>query len=431
MPKVQESKTLKFCLLGQCDCPNPSAISRDEIALWEKQGIITYLGETDDVRPFIESASCVVLPSFYKEGIPRVLLEAMSMGKPIITTNTSGCKECIVPPLKAYKNLLIGQNGILIPPKDAESLSLALSLLTPRKLMQMGAKAREFVVNRFCITRVINYYTSHIYSLLQSHKTNPIQTKSPNTNPILAFVSNTCFSMYNFRLKVLQSLKKSGFTIHIIAPFDSSTPKLQEEGFFMHHLYIDSRSLNPFKDLRTIAMLYKLFKQISPALVFNYTIKPAIYSSSVCNLLKIPNIAIITGLGYVFINDKGDTSSLKKTILRFIVCKMYQFALKNTQEVWFLNNDDKQEFLHYKLITQAKAFLLDSEGVDTEYFSPKFCKNRQSIKRRQDDEIIFLLIARMLWDKGVGEFVQAAQMLQDSIKTQDSYSNNGGGAEIK
>ena len=54
-------------------------------------------------------------------------------------------------------------------------------------------------------------------------------------------------------------------------------------------------------------------------------------------------------------------------------------------------------------------------------------KNRQSIKRRQDDEIIFLLIARMLWDKGVGEFVQAAQMLQDSIKTQDSYSNNGGG----
>ena len=87
-----------------------------------------------------------------------------------------------------------------------------------------------------------------------------------------------------------------------------------------------------------------------------------------CNALKIPNIAINYGLGCVFINDKVRKSSLKKRILRFIVCQMYRFALKATQEVWFLNNDDKQEFLSHKLIAQDQAFLLDSEGVDTEYF---------------------------------------------------------------
>lgn len=230
---------------------------------------------------------------------------------------------------------------------------------------------------------------------------------------MLAFVSNTCFGMYNFRLQVLKSLQKSGFTIHIIAPFDASTQALNQEGFITHNLYLDSRSLNPFKDFRTTYTLYKLLKHIRPALVFNYTIKPAIYSSSVCNFLKIQNIAIITGLGYVFINDKGEKSSVKKSILRSIVCKMYRFALKKTQKVWFLNNDDKQEFLSYNLITQNQAFLLDSEGVDTEYFSPK--SHKDSAPQAQE-EIVFLLVARMLWDKGVGEFVKAAKMVQESMR---------------
>nr|WP_295737058.1 glycosyltransferase [uncultured Helicobacter sp.] len=234
----------------------------------------------------------------------------------------------------------------------------------------------------------------------------PRKTQSP-TN--LAFVSNTCFGMYNFRLQVLKSLQQSGFAIHIIAPFDESTKALEQEGFSTHNLYLDSRSLNPLKDFRTTYALYKLLKHIRPALVFNYTIKPAIYSSSVCNFLKIPNIAVITGLGYVFINDKGKNCSIKKRVLRSIVCLMYRFALKKTQEVWFLNNDDKQEFLSYKLIKQNQAFLLDSEGVDTEYFSPK----NSDVKAQEQGEIVFLLIARMLWDKGVGEFVEAAIMVQD------------------
>ena len=559
----------RFKLLGASDCNNPSAIPKKQILAWEKQGIIEYLGETKDVRPFVESSSCVVLPSSYKEGVPRVLLEAMSMGKAIIATNIAGCKECVAPPFTPYENLLIGQNGILIPPKDTHALSLAMTLLAsntlpntaPNTLTQMGANARAFVKARFCISRVIAHYTRAVTSILESsftkrdsallkkHRLMPNaslvwdnhsadfgdchtwqskayneskkadsrnalfanaksmdchadksarndykntickkvdsstenaknlsksqaeakadSSKSPRDSKILeleswlfepraeirlgglshkrgdeihdsspkaesptnlVFVSNTCFGMYNFRLQVLKSLQKSGFAIHIIAPFDASTSSLNQEGFTTHNIRLDSRSLNPLKDFRTTYTLYKLLRRIRPALVFNYTIKPAIYSSSVCNALKIPNIAIITGLGYVFINDKGEKSSLKKRILRFIVCLMYRFALKATQEVWFLNNDDKQEFLSHKLIAQDQAFLLDSEGVDTEYFSPKVCKDSALQTQETQGEIVFLLVARMLWDKGVGEFVEAAKMVQESMQKANKIESNGGGA---
>ena len=522
--------TIRFQLLGSSDCNNPSAISKEQILAWEKQGIIEYLGETKDVRPFVESASCVVLPSSYKEGVPRVLLEAMSMGKAIIATNIAGCKECVAPPFTPYENLLIGQNGILIPPKDTHALSLAMTLLAsntlpntaPNTLTQMGANARAFVKGRFDVARIVRCYKRAVSSCIDSasgshspdcshfravitDKVTPTlkckQNKQSNTanlrileeansqtelessvqvdsketalcddyapndskncggavvaltkfwdrsylggndypqnlvnqshclpkaeSPVLAFVSNTCFGMYNFRLQVLKSLQKSGFAIHIIAPFDASTQALNQEGFTTHNIRLDSRSLNPFKDLRTTYTLYKLLRRIRPALVFNYTIKPAIYSSSVCNALKIPNIAIITGLGYVFINDKGEKSSLKKRVLRFIVCLMYRSALKATQEVWFLNDDDKQEFLSHKLIAQNQAFLLDSEGVDTEYFSPKVCKD--SALQKTQGEIVFLLVARMLWDKGVGEFVEAAKMVQESMQKANKIESNGGG----
>ncbi|CAM3264288.1 glycosyltransferase [Helicobacter labetoulli] len=517
-------KLSKFQLLGSSDCNNPSAISKEQILAWEKQGIIEYLGETKDVRPFVESASCVVLPSSYKEGVPRVLLEAMSMGKAIIATNIAGCKECVAPPFTPYENLLIGQNGILIPPKDTHALSLAMTLLasnTAPNLAQMGANARAFVKGRFDVARIVRCYKRAVSScidsaLLKKHRLMPNaslvlgshsadfgdyhtwQNKARNENknavfqkvdssgeamdsketalcddyapndskncggavvaltkfwgrsylggndysqnlvnqshclpkaesPVLAFVSNTCFGMYNFRLQVLKSLQKSGFAIHIIAPFDASTQTLNQEGFTTHNIRLDSRSLNPFKDLRTTYALYKLLRRIRPALVFNYTIKPAIYSSSVCNALKIPNIAIITGLGYVFINDKGEKSSLKKSILRFIVCQMYRFALKATQEVWFLNNDDKQEFLARRLISTNQAFLLDSEGVDTEYFCPKK-SDVKAQKQETQGEIVFLLVARMLWDKGVGEFVEAAKMVQESMQKANKIESNGGGA---
>ena len=86
--------------MGECNVKNPSAITKEQLQNWENEGLIKYLGISDDVREIISICDCIVLPS-YKEGIPRILLEALALGKPIITTNTSGCKECVALPLKS------------------------------------------------------------------------------------------------------------------------------------------------------------------------------------------------------------------------------------------------------------------------------------------------------------------------------------------
>lgn len=379
---------ISFQLIGKCDDSNPSSIPLAAIQKWTEEGLINYLGESQDIRSFIAKSSCVILPS-YREGIPRTLLEAMSMSKPIITTNVSGCKECIKNPIN-LNGLLIGENGIMVEAKNSTSLTQAIQYflsLSSQDQIQMGEAGRKYAIERFEISKTINFYQEKVKKYCKNSK-------------VLVFISNTSFGMSNFRLEVLQTLHQEGYSIHIVASQDASTQKLLDHGFFFHPITINSKGLNPLEDFSTLSSIYRLLKQINPSLVFSYTIKPVIYGSIACNLLGISNIAITTGLGYVFI--QGD---LKKKILKNFVCFLYKIALSKTHEVWFLNNDDKETFISHHIIPQDKVFLLDSEGVNTSHFSPQECE--------KSDEIIFTLIARMLWDKGVGEFIEAIKLLRN------------------
>lgn len=376
-----------FQLVGKCDNSNPSSIPIEVIHKWEQDGLITYLGENQDIRPIIAQSSCIILPSSYKEGVPRVLLEAMSMSRPIITTNISGCKECVKNPHN-LDSLLVGKNGIMVRPKNTHDLAQAIQYflsLDVEQQEQMGKNGRIYAKERFDISNTIEFY---------KQKTN----RYCKDKKILAFISNTSFGMTNFRLEVLQALYQEGYTIHVIAPRDSSTQKLIDNGFFFHPITVNSKGLNPIEDLFTLSSIYSLLRQIGPSLVFNYTIKPVIYSSLVCNLLKIPNIAITTGLGYVFIQG-----GVKKKILKNFVCFLYKYALTKTNEIWFLNNDDKEIFLSHRIISENRAILLDSEGINTSHFTPQ---------EKKSQEVIFTLIARMLWDKGVGDFIEAIKFLK-------------------
>ena len=411
---------LAFWLLGSTTCDNPSAISQE--MLLAQARYVDYLGECEDVRNHIAKSYCVVLPS-YKEGVPRVLLEAMSMGKPIITTDTNGCKECILPPLRPYENLLLGQNGILIPKKDSKALARAMSFLAnmeDKDYQAMAQASRCYAKERFDIKHTIaayqnaittycgeNLHTSPTPRDTTPHATHTTHHPAPSKSLNLAFLSNSCFGMYNFRLPVLKALQEAGHTIHIIAPDDGNfAHKLTQEGFLFHHISIDSKGLNPLKDLATTLSIKKLFKSLSPDMIFNYTIKPVIYGTLTAG--KTPCIAITTGLGYVFVQG-----GFKRKILKILVSTLYKIALKNAKEVWFLNTDDKEEFLKAKILPQAKARILDSEGVDTDFFAPQTTPfATQSPSPQTPATKAFLLIARMLWDKGIGEFIEAAKILK-------------------
>jgi glycosyltransferase involved in cell wall biosynthesis len=142
----QKYPEVSFNLLGPFDCNNTSALSKSQIEKWHQEGGINYCGETKDVRPFISAASVFVLPSFYREGLPRSTMEAMSMGRPIITTDWTGCRETVVE----------GENGFLIPIKNVDALVKAMErfIVNTDLIKKMGQCSRDLAVEKFDVNKV-------------------------------------------------------------------------------------------------------------------------------------------------------------------------------------------------------------------------------------------------------------------------------------
>jgi glycosyltransferase involved in cell wall biosynthesis len=136
---------VRFQLLGPLD-PNPSGVSKSELAAWEAEGAVEYLGETDDVRPYLANATVYVLPSYYREGLPRSIVEAMAMARPIITTDAPGCRETTID----------GQNGYVVPARDAAALGAAAMRFVddPGLAQTMGRRSREIAEMRFDVRRI-------------------------------------------------------------------------------------------------------------------------------------------------------------------------------------------------------------------------------------------------------------------------------------
>lgn len=158
---VTAAKTVKttfpsaqFVVAGAIDNNNPSGISERLLKNWQAAGLIQYLGEMQDVRPAIAQADVLVLPS-YREGLPRVMLEGMSMAKPLITTDVAGCRETVIP----------NENGYLVPAKDATTLAKAMEKmiqLGPTARHKMGQAGRQMALNKFDEQKIINTYLALI-----------------------------------------------------------------------------------------------------------------------------------------------------------------------------------------------------------------------------------------------------------------------------
>lgn len=129
-----------FLLVGGLD-DNPESIRRDELEAWCREGVIEYLGRLDDVRPAIARSSVFVLPSYYREGTPRTVLEAMAMGRAIITSDAPGCRETVVE----------GENGFLVPVREPELLAIAMQrfLVEPGLARRMGARSRHIAEQKY------------------------------------------------------------------------------------------------------------------------------------------------------------------------------------------------------------------------------------------------------------------------------------------
>lgn len=159
--KILQKKGYNFVslLIGQIDPGNPAAIELQTINKWQDAGIIKYLGSTTDVKPFIESSDCIVLPSFYKEGIPRILMEAAGMERPIITTRNPGCLETVDD----------GINGYLCEMNDTEDLALKMEKfihLSSKEKVNLGKAGRKKMEAQFDQKVIISIYLKKLKQYL-------------------------------------------------------------------------------------------------------------------------------------------------------------------------------------------------------------------------------------------------------------------------
>jgi hypothetical protein len=177
---------------------------------------------------------------------------------------------------------------------------------------------------------------------------------------LIAFVSNSAWSVYNFRLDVIRYLMQQGFEVMVMAPDDDYSSYLQESGCRFIPLNFNNKTENPVSDLFFYRQLKTLYRQHRPDFIFHYVAKPNIYGSLAAAAIGIPSVAVITGLGYPF---------AKRNWLYHIVKHLYKRALRKTREVWFLNNEDAKIFINEHIVNIEKVKVLPGEGIDTDYFS--------------------------------------------------------------
>jgi glycosyltransferase involved in cell wall biosynthesis len=212
----------------------------------------------------------------------------------------------------------------------------------------------------------------------------------------IILVANTSWSMIKFRHGIMRAFVEHGCEVFVLAPRDEYSKEIEDIGCTYVNITIDNKGSSFINDYKLMKELQSVYTKIKPDFIFHYTIKPNIYGSLAAHRAGFPSIAVITGLGYTFIND-GPVAKIAKVL--------YKNTLKYSRKVWFINLEDKNKFLLQNLINPEKIDLIPSEGVDTDRYFPMKVK-------KDKDKFVFILIARMLWDKGVGEYVEAAKEIK-------------------
>ncbi|MEC4727740.1 glycosyltransferase family 4 protein [Shewanella sp. D64] len=158
--KIVKSKfnNVEFILAGTPDLDNPNTVSQLELEQWQASGVISVIGHCDNIPQLFSESHVVTMPSYYGEGVPKVLIEAAACGRPIVTTCNPGCRDAIIPE----------KTGILVPVKDADSLADALIRLIESKSLrhEMGSKAREYAIKEFNIDNVVQKHLDIYRALL-------------------------------------------------------------------------------------------------------------------------------------------------------------------------------------------------------------------------------------------------------------------------
>lgn len=206
---------------------------------------------------------------------------------------------------------------------------------------------------------------------------------------------NSSWNIYHFRRPLIQALEAAGYDVLSAAPEDAYTDRLKTVVAQHYPLTMDNAGTSPLRDALLFLRYLRLLRRVRPRVLLTYTIKPNIYGSLAAGLLGIPVIANVSGLG---------TSFIRNTWLTKLVKPLYRMAFRSAACVFFQNPEDQALFIAQKLVPPDKTAVLAGSGIDIAQFAPE--------TTTQDQPRSFVLIARLLFDKGIREYVEAARMVK-------------------
>ncbi len=221
----------------------------------------------------------------------------------------------------------------------------------------------------------------------------------------ILLVANVEFTLTQFRREFIELLMDKGCEVYAAFSdtkwsFDQSV-SLESLGVSCYNYSLERNGINPFKEYKTYKQLKSIVGEVHPDIVLNYTVKPSVYGSLGAHAAGVENVySNVTGLGYVF---TGKT--LKRFILRGCLKFLYRIAFRYNKKVFFQNQDDMKLFINYRLVKAEQTCLINGSGINLAKFAPADCEV-------SGDEVSFLLISRLLKDKGVQEYVSAAEILK-------------------
>ncbi len=207
----------------------------------------------------------------------------------------------------------------------------------------------------------------------------------------IVFCCNSLWGLINFRDRVIAALASDGHRVVLVAHPDIPVDVARLGAEFVEWK-LAPRGINPLREAAAVVRLWRIYRLLKPDLAFHFTIKPVIYGAVVARLARVRCISIVTGLGYLFLAENWRLRIAKA---------LYRFTLQRSHEVWFLNADDRELFSSHGLTAGVAVRTLPGEGVDLERFARVPLPDATA-------RFVFLMIARLVKDKGVLEFGEAA-----------------------
>jgi glycosyltransferase involved in cell wall biosynthesis len=219
----------------------------------------------------------------------------------------------------------------------------------------------------------------------------------------IIIVSNSSSNLINFRGQLIKKLIDEKFQVSVIIPNKNFTrdfeTKILKLGAKTYTIPLDRAGLNPFRDFTTYLALRSIFKKIKPKIVISYTSKPIIYSGlAIGKNKKINFFPNLTGLGYGFTENIG----FKRVFVNFILKILYKLSLKFSTSIIFQNPDDELLFRNLNIVKKNKTYIVNGSGVDLDYYTPSALPSAP----------IFLMLSRLVADKGVMEYCEAAKIIR-------------------